>query len=64
MWAGLQDRIDDPFTPLFDAEKNCNNLYELFIDKSKILFTKIIFDIFHETLPLTFMLHRIICNAF
>ena len=53
MWAGLQDRIDDRFTPLFDAEKNCKNLYELFIDRATILILKIIFDIFHDTLPLT-----------
>ena len=37
MWAGLQDRIDDRFTPWFDAEKNCKNLYELFIDRTTIL---------------------------
>ena len=48
MWAGLQDRIDDCFTPLFDAEKNRKNLYELFIDRATILFSKIIFDIFHD----------------
>ena len=52
MWAGLQDRIDDRFTRLFDAEKNCKNLYELFIDRATILIKKIIFDIFHDTLPL------------
>ena len=52
MWAGLQDRIDDRFTPLFEAEKNSKNLYELFIDRATILIKKIIFDIFHDTLPL------------
>ena len=40
MWAGLQDRIDARFTLLFDAGKNCTNLYELFIDKATILFKK------------------------
>ena len=55
MWAGLQDRIDDSFTPLFDAEKNCKNLYELFIDRATILILKIIFNIFHDTLPLSYL---------
>ena len=55
MWAGLQDTVDDRFTPLFDAEKNCKNLYELFIDRATILIKKIIFDIFHDTLPLMFI---------
>ena len=53
MWAGLQVRIDARFTPLFDTETNCKNLYELFIDRATILFLKIIINIFHHTLPLT-----------
>ena len=60
MWAGLQDRIDDRFTPLFDAEKNGKNLYELFIDRATILIKKIIFDIFHDTLPLNNYYIRVI----
>ena len=53
MWAGLQDRINDRFTPLFDTEKIVKHLYELFIDRATILFLKITFDIFHDTLPLS-----------
>ena len=55
----LQDRIDDRFTPLFDAEKKCKNLYELFIDRATILFFKIIFDILHDILPLILLIHAI-----
>ena len=54
--AGLQDRIDDRFTPLFDARKKCKIIYEFFIDRATILFKKIIFDIFHDTLPLKYKL--------
>ena len=53
MWAGLQDRIDASFTPLFEAEKNCKNLYELFIEEATIIIIFLKIYIFHDTLPLT-----------
>ena len=48
MWAALQVRIDDRFTP---QEKLSKFIWALYWQSNNIIL-KIIFDIFHDTLPL------------
>ena len=52
MGDGLEEVKEARFSPLFDAGKNYQKLYEFSNDKGRLLLKKIIFYFYHHTLPL------------